>query len=102
MHIGLYTVLNYINNFIGIEDRSKMDSLEAKILKDLGWSDEFMIPVANEENKRLASEVRNPFNNQRLSSTHSLMLKERHCGYLHMCRPADEGLQSHMIPCRIL
>ncbi|KAI5701042.1 hypothetical protein M8J75_005569 [Diaphorina citri] len=33
-----------------------MDSLEAKILKDLGWSDEFMIPVANEENKRLASE----------------------------------------------
>lgn len=34
-----------------------MDSVEAKILKDLGWSDEFMIPVANDENKKLASEV---------------------------------------------
>lgn len=35
-----------------------MDSVEAKILKDLGWSDEFMIPVANDENKKLASEIR--------------------------------------------
>lgn len=35
-----------------------MDALESKILKDLGWCDDFMIPVANDENKALASQVR--------------------------------------------
>ncbi|KAI5701156.1 hypothetical protein M8J75_006573 [Diaphorina citri] len=57
-----------------------MDSLEAKILKDLGWSDEFMIPVANEENKRLASEIRDLIQKKAelLTKTNDQDLKRKH------------------------
>lgn len=35
-----------------------MVSAIEEVLNDLGWSDGFRIPIANEENKRLEEEVR--------------------------------------------
>ncbi|KAL1457196.1 hypothetical protein WDU94_001854 [Cyamophila willieti] len=57
-----------------------MDSLEARILKDLGWSDEFMIPVANDENKKLASQIRNLIQKkaQLLSTSNDQELKQKY------------------------
>uniref|UniRef100_A0A8D8Z5U4 Coiled-coil domain-containing protein 39 n=1 Tax=Cacopsylla melanoneura TaxID=428564 RepID=A0A8D8Z5U4_9HEMI len=56
------------------------ETLESKILKDLGWSDEFMIPVANDENKKLASQIRDLIQKkaQLLSTSNDQDLKQKY------------------------